>query len=223
MAKNLIYFIFNVIERITGDDINTSTVSLNHLKEHIKDFSLLLLFLNHNDEVDNTLKKHFNNLIDIHLEIEKLIKNDILYADPDKTKIQINKESAFYSEFANDKTKIFNVLSSIGNTEENYYDDDDDDDDESFCEITKDDNYESQSDNDDDEGSEEDDDSLDGNSEYYIVKSFSTNNNYFVRTDLKKCSCKAFEYCNSDIPTCKHIKLLEKCSEEELSVYPKTE
>jgi hypothetical protein len=223
MAKNLIYFIFNVIERITGDDINNSTVSLNHLKEHIKDFSLLLLFLNHNDEVDNTLKKHFNNLIDIHLEIEKLIKNDILYADPDKTKIQINKESAFYSEFANDKTKIFNVLSTIGNTEENYYDDDDDDDDESFCEITKDDNYESQSDNDDDEGSEEDDDSLDGNSQYYIVKSFSTNDNYFVRTDLKKCSCPAFEYCILDTPTCKHIKLLEKCSEEELSVYPKTE
>ena len=48
----------------------------------------------------------FNNLIDIHLEIEKLIKNDILYADPDKTKIQINKESAFYSEFANDKNEI---------------------------------------------------------------------------------------------------------------------
>ena len=221
MAKNLIYFIFNVIETITGDDINNSTVSLNDLKEHIKDFSLLLLFLNHNDEVDNTLKKHFNNLIDIHLEIEKLIKNNILYADSDKTKIQINKESAFYSEFTNDKTKIFNVLSSIGNTEENDYDDDDDD--ESFCEMIKDINYESQSDDDDDEGSEEDDAELEEGYQYYIVKSFSTNDNYFVRNDFKKCSCKAFEYCSSDIPTCKHIKLLEKCSEDELSKYPKTE
>jgi hypothetical protein len=190
---------------------------------HILFYNNFEVFISSDPTIKRSDPVNFNNLIDIHLEIEKLIKNDILYADPDKTKIQINKESAFYSEFANDKTKIFNVLSSIGNTEENYYDDDDDDDDESFCEITKDDNYESQSDNDDDEGSEEDDDSLDGNSQYYIVKSFSTNDNYFVRTDLKKCSCPAFEYCILDTPTCKHIKLLEKCSEEELSVYPKTE
>lgn len=196
MDRNLIYFIFHIIE---ADDI----VSLNELKTHIKDFSLLLLLLNHKDNMNNTIKKHFNHLVDIYVEIDELIKNNILHIYLDKNKIEINKDSVVYSEFVNDKTKILNIMSFIENTENDNEDD--------------------ESSDDDDESSEEDDDNLDVNSQYYIVKSFSTNDNYFVRTDLKKCSCKAFEYCNSDIPICKHIKLLEKCSEEELLSYPKTE
>jgi hypothetical protein len=205
MDRNLIYFIFHIIE---ADDI----VSLNELKTHIKDFSLLLLLLNHKDNMNNTIKKHFNHLVDIYVEIDELIKNNILHIYLDKNKIEINKDSVVYSEFVNDKTKILNIMSFIENTENDNEDDESSEDDESFEE-----------DDDDDESSEEDDDNLDVNSQYYIVKSFSNDDNYFVRTDLKKCSCKAFEYCSSDIPTCKHIKLLEKCSEEELLSYPKTE
>jgi hypothetical protein len=160
------------------------------------------------------LKSYFSlihSLVNIYVEIDELIKNNILHIDLDKNKIEINKDSVVYSEFVNDKTKILNIMSFIENTENDNEDDESSEDDESFEE-----------DDDDDESSEEDDE-LDKDFKYYIVKSFSNDDNYFVRTDLKKCSCKSFEYCNSIIQTCKHIKLLEKCSEEELLSYPKTE
>jgi hypothetical protein len=218
---NLEYFILSVIEEITDD-----TVSINKIHDYVKLFLLSLSFFNHNDDFSKSSKSYLNNMVDVYLEIEKLIKNETLYSDLDKTKIlysnlkktkiSINKESSSYIKYLKDKKSISNLLSLVSIEKNPFCDDDEstEEDDELDNESIEEDS--------DDEGSEEDDE-LDQDCQYYIVKSFSNDDNYFVRTDLKKCSCKSFEYCNFDIPTCKHIKLLEKCSEDELLSYPKTE